>query len=150
MAAAPARHIEVAVGGIALSPSGAVLLAKRGHPPNAGRWTLPGGRVHLGEPLRDACARELFEETGLRVAVGPVVETLERIGAREGGAPAYHFVIVDFLVEVVGGALEPGSDVVAAAYFQPREIDDIPHTEGLLPVIERARHIADTGKGAPG
>ena len=41
-------------------------------------WELPAGLVEDGEPLEDAAARELFEETGARVAPS----ALEPLGAR--------------------------------------------------------------------
>ena len=41
-----------------------VLLIKRGAPPRAGEWSLPGGRIEFGERAADAALRELREETG--------------------------------------------------------------------------------------
>ncbi|MGH9172982.1 MAG: NUDIX domain-containing protein, partial [Vicinamibacterales bacterium] len=46
---------------------GRVLLIKRAHEPRKGEWSLPGGRVELGETLADATRREIKEETGLDV-----------------------------------------------------------------------------------
>ena len=126
------------MGGIAFDDEGRVLLIQRGQPPSEGMWTVPGGRVELGERMRDACARELFEETGLEVEAGPVVEILERIGPIEAGLPAYHFVIVDFLVDVRDGELSPASDVRDARYLSRDELSALPLTDGLLPVLDAA------------
>ena len=60
----------VAVGGVAVL-DGSVLLVRRATPPQAGRWTIPGGHVEPGETLASAVERELLEETGLRVTCGP-------------------------------------------------------------------------------
>lgn len=132
----------VAVGGIAFDGGGRVLLVERGRPPAQGRWTVPGGRVELGETLQQACARELLEETGLEVDVGPVVEVLERISRGPDGQVAFHYVIVDFLVEVRGGDLCAGDDVTAARWCAPAELTALPLTAGLEPVLERARALA--------
>ena len=56
-----------------------VLLVQRAHEPLKGEWSLPGGAVEVGETLEAAVAREVREETGLDVHVGPVVEVLDRI-----------------------------------------------------------------------
>ena len=50
-----------------------VLLVKRGLPPKAGYWAVPGGKhdPHLDSTLVDTAIREMFEETGLRVVVNP-------------------------------------------------------------------------------
>lgn len=133
----------VAVGGIAFDEDGRVLLVRRGRPPSQGRWTIPGGRVEAGETLRAACAREMREETGLEVEVGQIVEVVERIGGREGAAPGYHFVIIDFLVAPRGGSLAAASDADDARFFGDGELDELPLTDGLRPVVERARSILD-------
>src|SRR5262245_51040986 len=73
----PDRPI-VSVGAIALDAN-RVLLVKRGHAPLKGHWSLPGGVVEVGETLEAALAREVLEETGLTIDVGPVVEVLDRV-----------------------------------------------------------------------
>ena len=70
----PARPI-VGVGGIVLVDD-RVVLVKRGHAPLAGEWSLPGGALELGETLEAGVAREILEETGLVVDVGPLVFTI--------------------------------------------------------------------------
>ncbi|MFC8450601.1 NUDIX domain-containing protein [Kitasatospora sp. NPDC057223] len=50
-----------------------VLLIERGWPPFQGSLALPGGHVDPGETSRDAAARELLEETGVRIAPAGLV-----------------------------------------------------------------------------
>lgn len=134
----------VAVGGVAVDASGRVLLIQRGHEPGLGLWTIPGGRVELGESLAEACVRELREETGLEVRVDRHLLTLDRIGRDERGEVTYHFVIVDYLVGVTGGSLCAAGDARAAAWLSLAEAEARPHTAGLLAVLEQA--IAFTAK----
>jgi 8-oxo-dGTP diphosphatase len=62
---------QVVVAG-ALIDSGMVLVAQRDRPPElAGCWELPGGKVGPGETDADALVRELAEELGIEVSVGP-------------------------------------------------------------------------------
>lgn len=128
----------VGVAGIAFDDAGRVLLVQRGRPPAEGLWTVPGGRVELGETLTQACAREVAEETGLTVEVGPVAEVVDRI-SRDHDAVHYHFVIIDFLVTVCGGALVPGDDARDARWVAWDELAALPLTDGLLPILRRAR-----------
>src|SRR5262245_37773039 len=87
-----------------------VVLIRRGHEPQKGQWSLPGGAVELGESLVDALERELLEETGLRVPTGPIVDVVDRVHPGEDGRVEYHFVVVDYLCSVAGGDLSCGSD----------------------------------------
>jgi 8-oxo-dGTP diphosphatase len=93
-----------------------VVLIRRGQAPRAGEWSLPGGRVELGETLEDALRRELREEVGLEVEIGPIVETFDRIHRDPAGRVRYHFVIVDFLCRPTGGVLCAGDDACDAAW----------------------------------
>ncbi|QEE28752.1 NUDIX domain-containing protein [Terriglobus albidus] len=93
-----------------------VLLVRRGREPLKGEWSLPGGRLELGEHLEAAVVREVKEETGLDVSVVRHAETLERI-FREEERVRYHYVLVDFLCEVTGGELLCGDDAADAAWF---------------------------------
>jgi len=124
---------QVAVGAIVFDPAGRVLLVERGRPPGVGLWTVPGGRVERGETLAQAVAREVREETGLHVEVGALACVVERMG------DDYHFIILDHVARVIGGSLMAGDDARAARFVDEAELAVLPCTEGLLPVIERAR-----------
>jgi 8-oxo-dGTP diphosphatase len=104
-----------------------VLLIKRGKEPLRGRWLIPGGTVELGETLTEAVVREVREETGLVVQAGTVVLVFDRI-ERDGEAVRYHYVIVDYLCERVGGELAAGSDADDAAFVAMEDLPryDIP------------------------
>jgi 8-oxo-dGTP diphosphatase len=142
----PARPI-VGVGAVILSadPPGVVLI-KRQYEPLAGRWSLPGGTVEVGETLHEALIREIAEETGLDVEVGPVVEVFDRILLDDAGKVRYHFVLVDYLCRPVGGRLAHGSDVADATVAAPDALGPYQLTDKALDVIRRGFEMAkDTG-----
>lgn len=116
-----------------------VLVVKRARPPLAGSWSLPGGRVEPGERLEDAVAREIREETGLDVRVGPLVEVVEIV------ATPYHYVILDYLCEPIGGALSPGDDASEVALVPVPELPAYGLTDVALRVIHKALAMAAAG-----
>jgi 8-oxo-dGTP diphosphatase len=101
-----------------------VLLVKRGHPPLAGEWSIPGGVLEVGEMLREAAVREALEETGLTVAPTEILGVYDRV-LREGTRVLYHYVLIDFLCRRVSGELNPGSDAEEVRWFKREEIDGL-------------------------
>jgi ADP-ribose pyrophosphatase YjhB (NUDIX family) len=118
-----------------------VLLVRRARPPSVGKWTVPGGAVELGETMRAAAARELGEETGLAATLGAMVEVLERVVRDEAGRVRFHYLIVDFLGIEPRGVLRAADDASEAAWFPVEQLGALDTTDGLAPVIERARRI---------
>ncbi|HKE18162.1 MAG TPA: NUDIX hydrolase [Kofleriaceae bacterium] len=139
--AGPVRPVA-AVGAVAFDERGRVLLVRRGHPPEQSAWSVPGGRIEPGERVTEAVAREMAEETGLQVAVLGLVAAIDWIERAPGGELVRHFVILDHLVEVLGGELAAGDDADEAEWFALDELARLTTTAGLVDVIERARAMA--------
>jgi 8-oxo-dGTP diphosphatase len=116
---------------------GRILLAQRGKPPLLGQWSLPGGLVETGEKLADAVRREVREETGLEIEPLGVLEIFERIMPDASGAIEYHYVLIDYICAVIGGALAAGDDACQAVWFRRSELAALDITEGTLAVIEK-------------
>ena len=131
----------VGIGGVIVH-QGRVVLVKRRFEPLAGHWSIPGGAVEAGETLEACVTREMAEETGFVVEVGPVVEVLDRITRDDDGRVLYHFVLIDYLCWPVGGELRAGSDVAEAALAEPSELAQYALTDKALAVIERALEMA--------
>ncbi len=108
--------------GAVIVDRGRVVVIKRRFEPLAGQWSLPGGAVDIGETLVECVAREMLEETGLVVEVGPVVEVFDRIIRDAAGGVQFHYVLVDYLCRPIGGELRAGSDVAEAVYAAPGEL----------------------------
>jgi ADP-ribose pyrophosphatase YjhB (NUDIX family) len=142
----PDRPI-VGVGAVVLDGD-RVLLVKRAQEPLKGAWSLPGGAVELGEALEAAVARELLEETGLTVDVGPVVEVLDRVQQAPDGRVEYHYVIIDYLCTPRSGTLAHASDVAAAAWVDRSDLPAYHLTEKATAVIEKAFQIRAAGVSA--
>jgi 8-oxo-dGTP diphosphatase len=136
----PAQPI-VGVGGVILQ-DGKVVLVKRKYEPLAGQWSLPGGRLELGETLEAGLAREMLEETGLIVRVGPVVDVFDRILLDPERRVRYHYVLIDYLCRPLGGALMHGSDVAAAELVEPADLARFRLTPKATAVIEKALSLA--------
>lgn len=115
-----------------------VLLIKRGQEPLKGRWSLPGGVVEMGETLEAALVREVREETGLDVRVGPVIEVLDRISRDASGRIEFHYVIIDYAAYAAGGSLVRGTDAEDAQWVARTDLPNYDLTAKVTEVIARA------------
>ena len=103
------------VGAVVTDGQGRLLMIKRGHEPGAGLWSIPGGRIEPGETDAEALVREMLEETGLTVEVGPLIGSVQRPGLN--GAV---IDIRDYAATVTGGTLRPGDDAADARWVDIR------------------------------
>jgi 8-oxo-dGTP diphosphatase len=131
----------IAVGAVVWNEKGEIVLIRRGKPPRKGEWSIPGGRVEWGETLREAIIREVLEETGLRVEVVAPVETLDSITRDENGAVLRHYVLADFAVRAVSGALKAGSDAEDAIWVPLSRIGEYGLWKETRRIIEKSAAI---------
>jgi ADP-ribose pyrophosphatase YjhB (NUDIX family) len=75
--------------------------------------------------LKEAVSREAFEETGLEVEPGELIELLERIFLDREGRVQYHYVLADYLCRVSGGRLAADSDVTDAAWISRDSLEQL-------------------------
>ena len=126
-----------------------VLLVKRGQPPSQGKWSIPGGLIHLGERLEDAVRREIREECDLEVRLLGVCGVIDRVRlAPENGSESprvhYHYVIVDFAAVIEEGEPRAGSDAAEVRWVPIAELGRYDTTDGLADMVRRALALYQT------
>jgi 8-oxo-dGTP diphosphatase len=119
----PDRPI-IGVGAVIIH-DGRALIVQRAGEPRKGEWTVPGGVLELGETLRSGTEREVLEETGLVVQAGPVVDVFENIWPDSTGKTEFHYVLVDFLCELISGELKAETDAADARWITLEELDGL-------------------------
>lgn len=122
-----------AAGVIIVNEAGEILLVRRGHEPQLGRWSVPGGRVEPGETRAEAAVREAREETGLEVRIERIALQL-KLPTADGR----EFDVHDFIATVIGGELRPGDDAADVRWFSPDELDQVPLTTNLRGYLREA------------
>jgi ADP-ribose pyrophosphatase YjhB (NUDIX family) len=131
----------VGVGAVVLH-QGRILLVRRGRPPAAGRWSLPGGLVELGESTAEAARREVVEECGIEVRLAGIAGVVDRIVRDDADRVRYHYVIVDYLAYPESEAVEAGTDAADARWVPVEHVHSLEVTEGLVDMIRRAQALA--------
>jgi 8-oxo-dGTP diphosphatase len=141
---------RVGVGAVILDGD-RVLLVKRGQPPSQGKWSIPGGLIHLGERIEDAVRREVLEECGVRVRLLGLCGVIDRVRLAPshvlppGGQPArvhYHYVIIDYAAAIEAGTPRAGSDAAEVRWVPVSEVERYDTTDGLADMVHRAAHLA--------
>jgi len=120
-----------------LDEQGHILLTRR---EDNGQWCLPGGGMEPGESAAEACEREVFEETGLKVRVKRLVGVYSHadqlVVYADGGK--FQIVALHFEAEILGGELGLSNETTDFGYFTLEE------TENLIILGRRKERIIDT------
>lgn len=124
-------RVVLAASAVITDGDGRVLLVQRIDPPDAGRWSVPGGRVEPGETTAEAAAREVREETGLEVAVGDELGRVRIPGPDDETV----YDIVDHAATLVRGTPEAADDAADVRWFSRAEMAEVPLTGDLVEIL---------------
>ena len=127
--------------GIVVLKGDSVLLVRRGKPPNMGSWTLPGGAQELAETTEQAARRELAEETGVTVGELRLVAAVDNIRRDAAGRVQFHYTIIDYAAEWLGGEPVAGTDVSEAVWAPLDRLADYALWNEAHRVIALARKL---------
>ncbi|MBK9782234.1 MAG: NUDIX domain-containing protein [Anaerolineales bacterium] len=120
-----------------------VLLTQR---TDNGRWCLPGGQMEAGESASEACEREVWEETGLKVRTTRllgVYSNPDQLVIYNDGSKAF-FVVLNFEVEVIEGELGLSNETTAFGYYTLEEMESMPMHGEHKSRVEDALRNGDT------
>jgi len=118
-----------------------VLLIRRGAEPGRGEWSIPGGKLELGEKITQAAQREIWEECGIEIDVGDVVGVTERIIRDDQGRIRFHYILVDVAAAPAGhppAVVKARSDALEVRWVERTELTDYALPAETLTVIRRA------------
>lgn len=93
-----------------------------------GRWCVPGGAMEAGESAAEACEREVWEETGLRVRASRLIGIYsdpDQLVIYPSGDKV-HFVIISFQAEILSGELGLSNETTEAGFFTLAEMESMP------------------------
>ena len=131
------RH-EVAAG--ILWNGSEVLIARRmDRDHQGGRWEFPGGKRHAGEGIEACLQREMLEEIGIRVSVGPLWRALTHVYPDRTVTLYFHFC------SVVEGSPRP-IECAEVRWVRPGALEALDFVEGDLPILpDLARDLTARG-----
>jgi ADP-ribose pyrophosphatase YjhB (NUDIX family) len=115
-----------------IQESGRILLVQEAKPENRGLWNLPGGHLEENETLKQGALREVFEETGLHVALAGLVGVYTSL---RHGYQAFRFVFA--APYPPNGAAFAGDDILAVRWATLEEAAALSDAELVSPTMFR-------------
>ncbi|QFU15653.1 NUDIX hydrolase [Microvirga thermotolerans] len=119
---------------------GHVLLVRRAHPPDAGLWGFPGGKIEYGETVAAAARRELLEETSVEAEAGDVLATLDVLDRDEDGRLHHHYILIAVRCLWISGEPAAGDDALEARWIPVSDLDpaQLPMSADVDTIARRA------------
>jgi 8-oxo-dGTP diphosphatase len=133
------KRQRIAAYGVCLDDDGRLLLARASPAITLrGRWFLPGGGVDHGESPTVSLTREMEEESGLTVTVGPLLDVLSDVRTIPDGTNL-HTVRIIYRVASWSGTLRPevNGTTDAVGWFTPQEVRGMPLAHYVQIVVDR-------------
>lgn len=118
---------------VVLQRDGRVLMGRRGTGARAaGKWSFPAGFVERGEVVEAAAVREVREETGLTIELGPLIGLLS--------SPGEIVVLAVYAGTIVAGEPHPGDDLTELDWFAPNALPELafPHDQEIIDRLPRS------------
>ena len=123
---------------VVIERDGRLLFGRRGPGTRApGKWSFPAGFVERGEPVETAAIREAFEESGLRVELGPLLGLFSEAGET--------VVLAVYLAAAFTGEPTAGDDLDEIGWFEPGELPDLAFPHDARIVDNWRKHRAGIG-----
>ncbi len=125
--------------GVLVARGGRLLLVRRNHEPELGRWSFPSGYVDAGEVIEAAAVREVHEETALRVRLTRLLGVYSAAGEQ--------VVFIAYAGEALEGEARAGEEAFEVRWFEVEEIPDLafPHDQAIVEAWRSGRGIALPG-----
>jgi 8-oxo-dGTP diphosphatase len=130
---------RIAAYGVCVDQEGRLLLARAAPSLTLrGRWFLPGGGVDHGESPADALRREMHEEAGLTVELGPLLDVVSDVRTLPDDT-SLHTVRVIYRVASWTGTLraETNGTTDAVRWVTREDLSTLPLAFYVLDVVER-------------
>lgn len=124
--------------GVVVLRDDSVLLIRRGKPPRAGEWSLPGGGQHVGETVRETAIREVTEETGITISEPHFLEVIDAIFRDPDGRVQYHYTLIDFWAEWAAGEAVAADDAQHAEWVPLSHLEELGLWNKTIEVIRDA------------
>jgi 8-oxo-dGTP diphosphatase len=135
--------------GVVVINEGRLLMVRRSREPGKGQWSVPGGRLELGETLRDGARRELAEECSIDAEIERFLDATDAIIRDADGRVRYHYVLVDVVGRYRGGEPKAESDAAECRWVGLKEVPALDMPESLRAVLERNGIINKRRQGGP-